>query len=78
MPDSKPLNTSTNEICYSQPSSPVQSGSEDIIISLNEIQRDEEQKLRKAINPKIKPLHILNVCNILFYYLFIYKYEIMT
>lgn len=33
----------------------------DIVISLHEIQKAEEQKLRKAANPIIKPLHILNV-----------------
>lgn len=61
-PNSKQLNLSTSKIFDSQPASPVQSSSEDIVISLNEIQKDEEQKQRKAVNPKIKPLHILNVC----------------
>ena len=51
-----------NKICCSEPASPVQSGFEDLAISLNEIQKDEEQKQRKAVNTKIKPLHILNVC----------------
>lgn len=61
-PNSRQLDLSTNKICDSQPTSPVQSSSEDIVISLNEIQKAEEQKQRKAVNPKIKPLHILNVC----------------
>lgn len=61
-PNSKQLNSSTGTFFDSQPASPVQSSSEDIVISLNEIQKAEEQKQRKAVNPKIKPLHILNVC----------------
>ncbi|KAG8179334.1 hypothetical protein JTE90_011598 [Oedothorax gibbosus] len=35
--------------------------SPDIVISLHEIQMAEERKLRRAINPVIKPLHILNI-----------------
>ncbi|KAF8773228.1 Inhibitor of Bruton tyrosine kinase like protein [Argiope bruennichi] len=41
-------------------SSSVES-SKDIVISLHDIQLAEEQKLRRAANPKIKPLHILNI-----------------
>ncbi|CAL1279292.1 unnamed protein product [Larinioides sclopetarius] len=41
-------------------SSSVESA-KDIVISLHDIQLAEEQKLRRAANPKIKPLHILNI-----------------
>ncbi|GIY10667.1 inhibitor of Bruton tyrosine kinase [Caerostris extrusa] len=41
--------------------SPVVENSQDIVISLHDIQLAEEQKLRRAAQPTIKPLHILNI-----------------
>lgn len=59
--DSKAVSMTPVNIVEAQSPTSAQNNSEDIVISLNEIQKSEEQKLRKAVNPKIKPLHILNI-----------------
>lgn len=57
-----PTNSSVLErFLDNQPTSPFQQNIQDTVISLNEIQKAEEQKLRRAVNPVVKPLHILNI-----------------
>uniref|UniRef100_A0A2L2YAE7 Inhibitor of Bruton tyrosine kinase n=1 Tax=Parasteatoda tepidariorum TaxID=114398 RepID=A0A2L2YAE7_PARTP len=40
---------------------PSQENTKDVVISLHDIQKAEEQKQRRTLNPKIKPLHLINI-----------------
>lgn len=59
--NAKTANSSSNKMSEKPSASTEHQNFQDTVISLNEIQKAEEQKLRRAVNPIIKPLHILNV-----------------